>query len=221
MFGFCMNMKVLNQNNNIAFKSVPIHHVNVRNAKTGELIPAMFSKLIPSDPKDYEAISRLSESWEKDSFEIFETFCKHFLGKHHAQPTDKQYRCIELLGNEKLDERIIGISETKTEKFGNLHGAFLFVKPELNATNPKRTIKGIGEVLNAEVFDLAKKLKAPFIDFQSSDDVFYRATFKPMGVIAHEKSDGISDLTLFVIDEKEFDKYLNYMSDKYKIDFSA
>lgn len=210
MFGVYLNMKISSQNNNINFTSTPIHKVNLINAKDGSFIPAVFSQLDPDNLLDISAIKQIQKNWRGPSF-LVDQFYNDFF---HSKNVEK-YHAIELLNNDPLEKRIIGLTESRIDH-SDYELSLLFVKPELTQKVGKRKIKNIGELLLGEIFNLAKKANASSLEFLSSNTGFYNKTFERAlpGLYKPEDNDMVFS---FEIKRKTFDKYIDYWKKKFGI----
>lgn len=208
-----MNMQINNQNN-LSFKSNPINRVNVRNAKTGELIPAVFSKLTKEDT---ESMEKIYKNWR---FPEAITIYFHFL----KMSDNHNFYAIETLGEKNLSKRIIGLAETKTDAVTNdLDLKYIAIKPSLSVSGEKRRkrpIKNIGEVLFGTIINQAKQQHSNHLYVYSVNNAFYDSILKKAGISPLDcHYNNIKDD--YFIKSEYFDKYLNYLSDNYKINFSA
>lgn len=203
-------MKISNQNN-LSFKSTPLHNVNVLNARTGELIPAVFSRL--NLKEDKKAMEIIQKNWHAN---LCDCICSDFL----SDPSN-QYYAIELPGQKSLSKRIIGLMEINACPLTKVFSLeYLLTKPSLSHQRAqlKRPIKDIGKILLGESFYLAKKKEYPLLFFRSLKNGFYEKTFKDAQMdttVFHPYN-----LKLFNIDKQYFDPFLDYISKTYKIDFS-
>lgn len=216
MFWLCMNMQINNQNN-ISFTSTPIHRVNIRNAKTGELIPAIFSKLDRNSNIDRSAITIIHNSW---SCPTAKEICFYFLETHF--PDD--FWAIELIRDKNLSKKIVGLAQTNIEQCSKIFDLkYLSTKPSLsNKSKEKRVVKNIGEVLVGSIVNQAKHKDADYIHVASLikaipfyEKIIKNASFKP------ENCHLTKMQRVFFIEKKDFNKYLNHLADEYKINFSA
>lgn len=219
-------MKIYKKTNNITFGSTPLHRVNILNAVDGQLIPAVFSRLNPRDKTDQIAIKEIQNFWKGADKFIMDIFTNGF--DKDAIKTQK-YNAIELIGDESLSKKIIGlinffskedsISLSSTPKELCLNA--LIVKPEFAHKSTGRGIKNIGEVLFGEIFKQSKKAKADYLNFLSEDDEFYFRTLGKAGINARDNKEIFyPNNHEFTLDKKYFDKYLDYWKNKFKINVS-
>lgn len=221
MFWFYPNMQILNQNNNIKFTSTPLYHVNLKrvgnNADGFER--AIISKLNPYDKIDDSAIKNIrnhlihNEMYERQhcvGTDFCEEFEDHFLDMAN-------FNAIELINNEELSKKIIGLVSFYKNLSGKMRLKLLFTMPNCQNANQKRKIKGIGEIALGNVFNQAKELNAKEITIDSSNSAvkFYEKTFKKAGI-----NPKLQKGQSFIIKNNDFEKYLNYIKNEYKIDFS-
>lgn len=208
MFRFYSIMKVLSLNNNVNFTSTPLHRVNLINAKDGSFIPAIFSKLNKEDAIDKEALEHIMDTWNSS---LAHDYYYNFRNNNHL------FNAIELLGSEKLEERIVGLAES------NSHNLFLLItKPKLSEKNKiNRQIKNIGEKLLGEIFSQSKNAKADYLDFEALKNAvdFYKKSFERAGIkytseIKEPKH--INSEVLFSINQDQFNKYINYIKKKFE-----
>lgn len=227
MFGVCLNMKVVSQNNNINFTSIPIHRVNIRNAKTNELVPAIFSKLNPAEEIDRAAINEIKKNWKEVDTLLMESLTDGFT--QYAPKTEKYYS-IELNNDKTLSKKIVGIAKFFQEKNlcinstdnKKLYLNNLIISPELSYNSEHRNLKNVGEVLFGGIVKYTKKTKFDSLNFFSEADDFYFKTLEHAGIKIRDNED-IFHLNSheFTIDKKYFDQILNYWSKTFKINFSA
>lgn len=214
MFVVCINMHFLPLNNNISFKSTPLHHVNVLNAKTGELIPAIFSKLNPKDNIDIDAITEIQRKWYDKL--VKDIFCPSFIedSRNMADEFPSSYFCIEKEGNLPLYERILGLAETKTAN-SKCYLRVMATKDDLQVENGERQIKGVGKVLLGSIINQTKRARASLLDIISSNDLFYYKVLQDEMKIKIEQKK--QDL---IVKKKYFDKCIDYFKKQFNIDFS-
>lgn len=211
-----MSMKVVNQNNNIAFKSTPIHRVNVRDAKTGELIPAVFSKLT-ANYHDVREIEKSQCFWNNG---IANIICSHFIDK----PKSSDFWAIEVINTKDLNQRLVALAETNmpTEsKYLDLEN--IAVKNSLSYNSKGgRWFKKIGEVLFGSIINQAKRNQADYFHVCSNINSipFYDAILSNAG-ISPAKCHLTKKANVFFLDRKNIDKYLTYISNEYQINFTA
>ena len=208
-------MQITNQNNRINFTSTPLHFVNLRNADN-TFTKAVFSRLGPEDIKVVEEL--------KDSWAVPHGLMKDFYTDFLRQSADNEFHAIELIEEGSLAKKIIGVVFSSIDRYGKenyVNMQSLVTKPELAAANKKRSLKGIGEVLLGEAFNLAKKANASDFSFTSAAYTFYKKTFKDAGIEIRrfQNYDPYNDR--YCLHKDTFDKYINYCQDKYKTNFSA
>lgn len=222
MFWLCMNMKINNQNN-ISFTSTPLHKVNIINSKTGELVPAVFSKLNPADKIDQKAIEEIKQNWIETPSHLMDLFADGFT--KYAKKTE-QYGAIELINENALSKKIVGITKFFQDKSSFVITPDNTVYLNVLVTNPAfssehkntREFKNIGEVLFGEVFRYAKKIKSDCINFLSDEDEFYFKTLEDAGINARDNEDMFYlNSHEFTINSSYFDKYIDYWKNKFKI----
>ena len=163
MFGVCLYMQISSQKNSPHFSSTPIHRVNLINAIDGSFIPAVFSKLNPRDDMDRAAIEEIRKTWKGVSFSLMNSFTDGFT--KDVQKTE-QYNAIELIGEDKLSKKIVGITKYFHDKNPcalssenkKLYLNVLITNPEASHGAPNRKVKNVGEVLFGEIVKYAKKL---------------------------------------------------------------
>lgn len=207
----------INNQNTLSFTSIPIHKVNVRNSKTGELIPAVFSKLDRNSETDIKAMAIIHRNW---SCPTAKEICFYFLETHF--PDD--FWAIELAGDKNLSKKIVGLVQTNIEQGSKIFDLkYLSTKPSLsNKSKEKRIVKNIGEVLVGSIVNQAKHKDADYIHIASLIKAipFYEKIIKNAG-IKPENCHLTKMQRVFFIEKKDFNKYLNHLADEYKINFSA
>lgn len=218
MFEFYTNMKILARTNDINFKSTPVHMVNVRNAKTGELIPAIFSKLNPYDYHDVKAIKKIEQDWA--NCWLIPDFCDRFF-----KGRDDSFCAIELISQKALAQKIIGLTSYSSDSFGLYK---LMTKPALSDKNKEtRKIKNIGEVLLGAIFNQFKIRESNIIGFSSFEDasgfytkIFDKANISGIWMDSERCNDG-HIRTRFTLTKEQYEKYIDYWQNEYKIKISA
>jgi len=70
-----------------------------------------------------------------------------------------------------------------------------------------------------EIFNSAKNAHANNVTFYSDNKGFYKKTFKDAKIKLVNGKNYSPSNCYFVINEKDFDKYINYCKEKYKINF--
>lgn len=212
MFVFYSNMKIPNQLNSMSFGSTPIHRVNVYSAVDNKLIPAVFSRLNQNNLQDIKALTQIKDSWKNVYFSLTSDLCDSFLKKEPYE-----YYAIELTNNEPLDKKIIGLAQLDIDRIPKLK--ILTTHPDFTIEkNPKRTIKGVGEVLFGETVNTVKKNGLGFLEFCSLNDAFYDKILKNAKIDPQNVHGKYS--RNYVLVEKYFNGFLEYISNKYKINFS-
>lgn len=206
--------------NNIANFS-NLHYVRLRKVMSEVdygSIRAIFSSLNPNEPEDIEAILKLQKKFSEKS-KILNLFCNDFCDNSENK---QQYNCISLFGNKHLSERIVGLVSYCLKDDGNLELSLIVATPDFSFVNKTRQIKNVGETLLVEIFKKAKKMRADHITFTTAYPAlyFYHKTFKNAGVnmIKDENSTNKANSDYFV-NNKDFDKYINYYKNKYSDDF--
>lgn len=205
------------------FTSVPISCVNLRKLENGVeagVENAVFSVLNPHDVMDRQAIQEIWKNWMHCS-PLFNQICREFLNPNIKNFDN--YNVIELLGKNKLSERIVGIARSTVDNASGqsrFHLGSLVVKPELIAQSKERKLKGVGEVLLASLFKQAEKIKSSCFEFYSANDNFYYKIFKNAGMKFENTGDEYTLLdALTVVDNPDFNKYTNYCQKKYDFKF--
>jgi len=206
------------QKNNVNFTSTPIHDVNLKRIADGANIPAVFTRLSIKNDEDLNAVTQIKNKWPK-VHQIITCFCNEFC---KPQTYDADYFAIELKNNTPfLSEKIVGLFKSIKIKNGDKERVYLsriFSKPEHMRDNETRTIKGIGEVLLAETFNLAKKIKATCLDFHSDNDAFYFRTFEKAKIKIEPGENFDPKNHDFHFSEKYFDQYIDYCKKEYSIE---
>ena len=209
------------QKNNLSFTSVPIHKVSLQKVtKRAEnsYANAVFSKLDPLDSGDVVALEKIKNVWGHGSrlvTSIWESFTTEVAGQC-------QFNAIELKKNRSLDEKIVGLVKSIFLQDGDKKNLYLWsiiTKPEFGNKNPNRTIKGVGECMLGEIFNSAKHSNANNVTFYSDNKGFFKKTFEDAEIKLVNGKNYTPRNGHFVINEKDFDKYINYCKEKYKINF--
>lgn len=163
-------MQIQNQKQNIQFTSTPIHYLDLIKMENGiekGIVKAAFSKLdLKKDKATMEALKKASS---KENLH-FQLCCNNFL---NPNPAKEKYYAIELVGNESLDKRILGLAECYQGKNGQLEVSLLAAKSECMKNNPQRTFKNTGVALLSAIYKIAKKTKAVEVKIPSGNDKFY------------------------------------------------
>lgn len=215
MFDFFTDMKIANQNNNVNFKSVPLYNLTLTRGR--ETVPAVFSKLEPQNPIDLEAVMKIKDNWESSMATLW--FCPKFIEDSH--PSDfslpSQYNCIEVVGKEALDKRILCLTENFLHSFGNIKTNFLntiVTKKEFQRGNDKRQMQNIGSLMLGGFFKDSKRKNVTKIKIDSVNNGFYINVFEKAGINFDMEGD------TFIISNDEFDKYLDYCKRELNTNFN-
>lgn len=208
----------ISSKNNICFKSTPIHTVNLKKVSNGVedgFVKAVFSKLDPRDPEDVNAIKKIKETWHDKL--ATDWICESFEKLNKVDKFALRFHCIELPGNESLDKRIIGLTESfvpPDEDFKFYHLSCIASKAENQYGKTERTVKNIGEVMLGSLFNDAKKLKASCFEIISACNGFYEKTFADSKIAFKEK------YCVYNIQKRSFNKYLKHIQNKFNFKFS-
>lgn len=207
-------MKIINQPN-ISFKSNPLAHVNIHNAKTGELVPAIFSELSYKNDIDIEGIEEIYAKWDTP---LSNLLCSDFPKMHSNQ----YFYAIELPNNAPLSQKIIGLASTEQDFYSDsLSLSIIVTEPSLaQKGNSKRLFKNTGEVLFAMAVERAKKAVVSSLYWDSANNRFYNRILKKAGIPISDCRFN-EDKDAYILNNKYFDKYLDYIKTEYKIDFSG
>lgn len=190
----------------INFKSTPVNIVHLKNAKNSP-VKAVFSELEKDDTK---IVTNLVPLWGEKARYI-DPISYSFLGNKVDDP--HRFFSLDLLeGNLKnLSEKIVGIAKLKFLPDSKLKIAAIQARPDcIYSDKSTRNFKGIGENFLSEIFALSKKFNIKNVGLISTNDDFYNNTFFKAGINYHE-FDGF-----FQIPDKSFDKYINYVKNKYE-----
>jgi len=223
MFGFYLCMQVSNRNNNVNFTSTPLHYVNLKNlAKDGGggFVKAVLTRLDPNDKADLAALKEAKKSWK-----LKHCVGDQFLTEFESQGMSFGFNAVELVSEEPLVKKIIGLVSTSIDDFDGI-SLFslntLFTKPSFSKAMRSRKISGVGEIMLGEAIFNAKKSNSFDMSFNSSMSAvkFYKTTFEDAGIeLTSKKYNPQScDFRLF---PEDFDKYINHVQKKYNMDFSA
>lgn len=203
--------------NNISFKSNPVHNVHLRNTQGG-YVKAVFSELNPKKAVDIDAVKQIQNTWKNAP--QAEVFCSMFLDNSSK---GSKYYALELFDKKQnLGDKILGLLVVDSYK-DNFKKIFDLVAVQTKPDNKycsldiKRDVKGIGEVLLLESFRFAKKQKEDFLRVASSNNPFYLKSFNDAKIVFEEARMGLGASNFF-IDKTNFDKYINYGRNKYKIE---
>ena len=211
-------MQILNQKNNVNFTSRPIHCVNIRDADN-KLVKVVFSKLDPKCGVDKAAIKKLQNSWE-----VPHELMKDFYAEFSCPKDGKEFNAIELPGIGPLHKKILGVVYSKTYMLHNqerMSMPLLITNPDLKHENGLRKLKGIGEIMLGEVFNRAKKTKAPELEFNSEANKFFRKFFSRAKVKITDDVNYNPYNSFFHIGQEDFDKCIDWCQKKHKTNFSA
>lgn len=211
------------QNKNINFTSTPIREVMLPKVKDGKIIgecKTILTKMDIFDNEDIETVSMIKEKWARKTL-----FAKHFGDNFSAKSSDhSNYYAIELPRQAQLKQEPLCVIKTNLQisPHGNriIHLNYLITNPEFKH-GEKSALKNIGEAMMGEVFNLAKKVRASMLTFQSANDGFYYKIFKKTTVkLMNEPFYSEFESNIFNIKSTEFDKYLDHCKKAFKIDFS-
>jgi len=216
-------MQVSTQNNRVNFTSTPLHPVNLRKFTNGAqdgFVKAVFSKLDPNNLEDLAALKEIETNADSEKSAILRMLCGFF--PYNCFQND-QYHCLELVGEGSLAQRIVGLLNT-TPGLGDKKayvGKLIATVPRFKYGKDDRGIKGVGEVMLGETFNLAKKGGFERLSFDSTKNPFYDETFRTAKVNVQEREiSGWDSARNIIIPKTEFDKYINYCEDKYKFKFN-
>lgn len=203
------------QNNNINFKSTPIHKIKlfkVSNEKVCGTVDAVISKLNSSD---YYDIEKIKNNWDSD---LIDSFTYNF--GVNCKVKNNNFYAIELINQEPLSKKIVGLmyDETKVNDDEYLKLNYILTHPQFNKKVKNRELKGIGEILFYKAFSDAKITKANKLDFVSINNGFYNNTFNNAKIGFTDKNKYYPLKHKYSIDKSSFDKYLNYCKEKYGFD---
>ena len=216
-------MKIQNCDNKVNFTSNPLHNVKLKKITNGTqngFVNAIFSELNPRDLKgDVATIKKIQNDWSNAGW-LLEDFCEGF--DSGSSPSCKYY-AIEQPEGRLLKDKIIGLIQVAQFPVKNaplqtkLELVKLITKPQFSSKNRFREITGIGEVMLAEVFNIARNTKAKFVDFSPYDKGFYFNTFKEAGMNLLKPI----ETGKYHIKKSFFDKYLKYCENKYGFKFPS
>lgn len=201
------------QNKHITFTSRPIHYLNLTRVKNGlekGFVKVCFSKL--DLKKDKEAIEILKKSSVNQNLH-FQCCCTNFL---NPKPAREKYYAIELIGNETLDKRIVGLAECYHKKNSQLEVSLLATKSEFLKENPSRTLKNIGISLLSSIFQIAKKTKSTEVKIPSGNDEFYSNVYDTSQT-KYTKDKG---LHIFYVANDQFDNFISFYNKTLSLDFN-
>ena len=209
----------ISTNNSVNFTSTPLHYVNLRKVTNGAedgFVRAVFTKLNPKDLEgDCLAVDKIKDTWMGTS--LRDNFAGAF---KFFKAESNHYNAIELVGNNNLGDRIVGLAKSSVELGRMLKLSLLLIKPEMSRINYKRSINHIGELMLGEMFNKAKQLNVSKLELESAEDDFYIKVLEKAGIeLTPEKYDSINHK--FHIPVEDFDKYINWCQSEYKTNFSA
>jgi len=219
MFEFFLNMQIVNRTNNLNFKSIPIHSVNIKNADN-TLSKAVFSKLNPLDYIDRHAVEQIKNTWDDEYLCATELFREDFFSKN---ANECMFHALELPGTDKLEKRILGLSESSFDCDKSLYLDLIFINPSQKRGSEQKKFKNLGEVLLASVFNIARKNDSSKLQFSSVNNGFYYKTFQdakiktvemPLATGPHKQM--FSD---FIIGKTQIKKYIMYCQKKFNMQF--
>lgn len=211
-------MQISNQKNSVNFTSRPIHYVNIRNADN-KFVKAVFSRLDPKCGVDKAAIEKLQNSWE-----VPHELMKDFYAEFSCPKDGKEFNAIELPGKGPLHKRILGVVYSKTYMLWNkehMSMPLLITNPEIKYGRESRKLKGIGEIMLGEVFNRAKKMNVPELEFNSEANKFFRKFFRHTKVKIVDGVNFNPYNRFFHISQENFDKCINWCQKKHQTNFSA
>lgn len=215
------------ENNNLNFKSTPVHYVNLKRVEGG-LTQAVFSKLNPNNSVDKKALSYVLRTWEDSP--IIEDIYTNFT--NYTNTSNSEYYAIELPGNESLGKRIAGLAHIikkqdcdSDKMFQKLEISEIAVNPKFKHNRLTSPYKNIGEVILGTIFNIAQQSKVAFVEFSSICDDFYNRTFKDARVTCKRRLEGSRyyaghRVKRFKILSEKFEKYIAYCRKEFGIDFS-
>jgi hypothetical protein len=213
---------MIGQTSPVNFKSTPLHHVNIRKVENGATVgfeKMMFSKLDNGDSTDRVAVKFIGQNWVGAPYA--KLFDEWFNEKPLTKSIEPRHYAVELLDKGKdLAEKIQGLLRVKIENYShgkNLDVSLIQSHPDLLYTSKykKRSLAGFGEVMLGECFKIAKKENAGTLVISSTNDEFYDKTFERAKIKIWNTS--INSGGVFRIEKSEFDKYINYVNEKYKM----
>lgn len=218
-------MKVLNQNKNINFTSIPVNEVKVLSSKGAYILSpqcAIVSKLSQTCAEDINAIKKINRTWAQHS-SIAYTFCRFFLNKSE-KTMQSEYYALEIPQKGRPFTKIIGLFSTSKGNSGELKLDYIVTEPDFQYKNFKRNIKGVGEVMLGEVFNIAKEKHANLLNIFSTKVNFFDTTFKNASIQRFDDMDTSSfNITsrFYHLKSKSFDKYIKYIEQKYNFKFPS
>jgi len=215
-------MQVSNQNNRINFTSAPLHSVNLKkitNRADDGISKAIISKLNPNDKLDEAAIRDVNKTWHYLSNHIhclYVDFSKNF-------DPSTEYFAVETQEPKNLANKIIGLMQVCTQKSfitkrENLVLSTLATKPDFMHGNESRSLKNVGEALFGDTFSMAKEKNTANIKFFATKNnyKFYSDSLTKAGLNESEFGNPSSEnLYEFIINEKSFDRCINYYQNKF------
>lgn len=200
-------MKISNRNNQINFTSTPIHSLRLPRANGKGFVRGVLSELNPGDLTDRNAVRNISKTWKKNS-DLIKLIHDDFFGN----TAGTKYYAIELMGNgtEKLDQRIIALSEAEIVPETNFSLlSYLVVKSGLTAKERGRTIKNIGEALFGGICNHIRSLRRDCLYFTSINNGFFATTFQKAG-ITEPRINPQLEFTQVFLPWDSMRKYINY-----------
>ena len=161
-------------------------------------------------------VKEICEKWDAST-----TLASAFSRSFRFGKTDGvNFNAIEIVDMENPLGKIIGLVKSFPKIKINETSLFLqqlITEPTLSKNNGHRAIKGVGEILLGECFEIAKKMNFSSVDIPSSNNPFYFHTFKEAKIDILEGYSFDKKSSEFSIPRKDFDKYINYFREKYNI----
>lgn len=220
-------MRIAPNQQKVNFTAIPLHPVKICRIPNGQKMlscEGVISMLDPKDPQDISNVRNILESW-KSHRDLIEKFCKQFFSSDDRLPNE-QYLALEIPnGKEKIIAGIERLCPTVDSDATDIHLSYLITNPEFEADNPNRTVKGIGEILLAKAFHVAKESNAYDLDIFSSNDPFYFKTLANAEIKLDESKFPVLQTfgtqSLFTFVREHFDKYIEYCERKYGFKFPS
>ena len=205
-------MKILNQNNNISFKSTPLHRLRIPKADGIGSVSAFFSKLDPCNDEDRVAIETIKRTWS-DSLAT-DNFCIYF----SKPPDSSTYYCIELADNTPLARRIVGLVKLSDQN-QNLHLDALVIRDDCQSHNTQCKFRNVGKITMGAIFNEARKLRYQSLSLDPLRTAlnFYERIFKEAS-ISHDISR--RPPYRWNIRFGDFGRYIRYIQEKFSINFA-
>lgn len=221
MFDTYQNMKIMSKQNRTNFTSLPLYKVEkipkVENERVCGYLKGLMLQLNPAE--DEEIIKPVQNNWKGEYEPLYWLFIDNF--RNTAK--EDNYYAIEITSEGNLFKKTAGLIQQKFKNHnGNLELSLLLVNPEFIAEKWNRKVKDLGQILLTAPFKKAQEIKSPAIEFEFMDtnEGFYNKAFNAAEIYAKKYIDTKNKTKNFLVENKEYNKYLKYCQEIFGIDFS-